>query len=240
MKIMVVNPNTSESMTGHIRAALLKIKRQDTELTVVCAEKGPITIESSYDESFAVPEALKLVKKANVEGYDAVIINAFSDPGLAAAREISDILVMGIEETTLHVASMLGAQFTILTPIKHRIPHKYSEVRRYKLEQWLASVRTTAMKVTDVDSDPDQAKTRILAAAKAAVEEDGAEVIILGCAAMVGYGDEISRALGVTALDPTAVTLKICEGMVDAGLVHSKRAFFAKPPLKEYKGVGQG
>jgi len=237
MKIMVVNPNTSESMTGHIRIELMKIKRQDTELTVVCAERGPITIESSYDESFAVPEALKLVKRANREGYDAVIINAFSDPGMAAAREISDILVLGIEETTMHVASMLGAKFTILTPIKHRIPHKYKEVRGYKLEQWLASVRTTAMKVTDVDSDPDQAKIRILEAARLAVEEDGAEVIILGCAAMVGYGDEISQALGVTALDPTAVTLKICEGMVDAKLVHSKLAFYAKPPLKEYKGL---
>jgi allantoin racemase len=237
MKLMVINPNTSVSMTNHIRSELMRIKRQDTELTVVCAEKGPVTIESTFDESFTVPETLKMVRQANKELYDAVIINAFSDPGLEAARQISDIFVAGIEETTLHVAAMLGSKFTILTPIKSRITHKYEEVRHYKLEQSLASVRTTAMAVADVDADPASAKARALEVAREAVEKDGAEVIILGCAAMVGYGEEISHELGVTVLDPTATTLKICEGIVDAKLVHSKRAFYATPVVGEYTGM---
>ena len=236
MKIMVINPNTSESMTTHIREELLKVKRQDTELTVICAEKGPETIESTYDESFAIPETLKLVERANRESYDAVIINAFCDPGLEAARQISDIFVAGIEETTLHIAAMLGAKFTILTPVKNRITHKYEEVRRYKLEQSLASVRTTAMAVTEVDSDPDRAKDRALEVAREAVEQDGAEVVILGCAAMLGFGEEISRELGVTVLDPTATTLKICEAIVDAKLMHSKSGLFARPVVKAYRG----
>lgn len=234
MKIMVINPNTSESMTGHIRTELTKIKRSDTELNVVCAEKGPLTIESSYDRSIAVPELLKLVKKANEDGNDGIIINDFGDPGLEAAREISSILVNGIEETVLHIAAMLGAKFSILTPVPNLIPNKYQEVRHYKLEQWLASVRTTGMKVTEVDSDPKKAKNRILEVAKLAVEEDGAEVIIMGCAAMLGYADEISKTLGVTVLDPSSITLKITEGMIDAGLVHSKRGLFGFPPEKEY------
>jgi len=235
MRIMVINPNTSESMTEHIRTELTKIKRGDTELNVVCAEKGPLTIESSYDRSLAVPELLKLVQKANKEKYDGVIINGFGDPGLESAREISDILIMGIEETVLHIASMLGAQFSILTPVRNLIPNKYQEVRHYKLEQWLASVRTTAMAVTEVDADPDKAKSRVMEAAKLAVEEDGAEVVIMGCAAMLGYAAEVSQSLGVTVLDPTATTLKITEGMIDAGIVHSKRGLFAFPPEKEYK-----
>jgi len=235
MKIMVINPNTSASMTDHIRAELSKIKRSDTELDVVCPEKGPLTIESSYDRSLAVPELLKLVKKANDEKYDGVIINGFGDPGLESAREISTILVSGIEETVLHIASMLGAKFSIMTPVKNLMPNKYQEVRHYKLEQWLASVRTTEMKVAEVDADPQRAKNKIMEVAKLAVEEDGAEVIILGCAAMLGYADEISRSLGVTVLDPTSVTLKITEGMIDAGIVHSKKGLFAAPPEKEYK-----
>lgn len=235
MKIMVINPNTSESMTGHIRTAMNKIKRSDTELTVVGLEKGPLTIESSYDRSIAIPEVLRLVKKANEEGIDGVIINGFGDPGLESAREISNILVNGIEETVLHIAAMLGASFTILTPVKNLIPNKHQEVRHYKLEQWLSSVRTTAMKVTEVDADPNHAKKRILEVAKQAVEEDGAEVIIMGCAAMLGYADEISRTLGVTVLDPSSTTLKITEGMIEAGIVHSKRGLFANPPEKEYK-----
>jgi len=235
MRIMVINPNTSESMTDHIRVELNKIKRDDTELVVVCAERGPLTIESSFDRSLAVPEILKLVKRANEEKYDGVIINGFGDPGLESAREISSILVCGIEETVLHIAAMLGSSFSILTPVRNLIPNKYQEVRHYKLEQWLSSIRTTEMKVTEVDSDPDRAKKRILEVAKLAVEEDGAEVIIMGCAAMLGYAEEISRGLGVTVLDPSSVTLKIAEGMIDAGVVHSKRALFATPPQKEYK-----
>ncbi len=118
MKIMVINPNTSESMTNHLREELNRIKRSDTELTVVCPDKGPETIESAYDEAYAIPPTLELVKKANREGYDAVILACFSDPGLEAAKEISEIPVIGIEESTLHVAAMLGARFSVMTPRK--------------------------------------------------------------------------------------------------------------------------
>ena len=89
MRIMIINPNTSISMTDHIREELMPLKRSDTELTVTCPDKGPETIESAYDEAFATPPTLGLVKKANLEGYDAVVLACFSDPGLHAAREIS-------------------------------------------------------------------------------------------------------------------------------------------------------
>ena len=71
MRILVINPNTSVSMTDHIREALIPIKRKDTELTVVCPDRGPETIESAYDEAYAIPPTLELVSKANEEGYDA-------------------------------------------------------------------------------------------------------------------------------------------------------------------------
>ncbi len=232
MKIMVINPNTSESMTENMRRNLLRIKGEDTELVVTCPDQGPETIDSSYDAALTVPPTLQLVQKANKEGFDAVIIAAFSDPGLEAAREISDILVVGIEEVTLHVAAMLCGKFTVLTPIKNRIPHKYKEVQNYKLDPWLASVRTTDMTVADTDANTKLAKSRILEVAHQAVEEDGAEIIILGCAAMVGYHEDISRELGIVVLDPTTVTLKICEALIDAKLTHSKKALYAKPPIK--------
>ena len=101
MKILVINPNTSQSMTNHILKALTPIKRTDTELTVTRPERGPETIESAYDEAFATPPTLDLVKKANQERYDAVIIACFSDPGLDAAKEISDIPVIGISNVRL-------------------------------------------------------------------------------------------------------------------------------------------
>jgi allantoin racemase len=238
MNIMVINPNSSEEMTHHLEKELMQIKRADTELSVVCPSTGPISIESNYDAVIAASCMLPLVREANTKGYDAVIIACFSDPGIEAAKEISDILVVGIQEVSLHVAAMLGAKFTILTPLEKRIPAKEYEVRRYKLEQALASVRPLGMTVAETDANPAKTKARILEVAKKAVEEDGAEVIVLGCAGMVGYAAEVERQLGIKVIDPSSVTLKICEGMVDAGLKHAKRAFYATPPAKLFKGMG--
>jgi allantoin racemase len=235
MKIFVINPNTSESMTDHIREALMAVKRSDTELTVTCPSKGPDTIESAYDEAYAIPPTLELVKKANAEGYDAVILACFSDPGLEAAKEISAIPVVGIEEATLHMAAMLGAKFSIMTPRKQRIASKREHVHMRGLAHFLASVRSLDLSVAETDADPAKTKRRLMEVANAAVETDGAEVIIMGCAGMAGYAEEIEQALNIKVLDPAAVALKTAEAMADLGLTHSKVGLFAAPPEKEFR-----
>jgi allantoin racemase len=159
---MVINPNTSESMTRHLRIELERIKRADTELRVVCPEKGPEAIESAYDEAHAIPPTLELVKKANEEDYDAVILACFSDPGLEAAKEISEIPVVGIEESTLHMAAMLGARFTILTPRRERIPSRRDHVHMRGMDHFLASVRSLDLSVAETDADPAKTKKRVL------------------------------------------------------------------------------
>jgi len=235
MKIMIINPNTSESMTEHIRKEAEKIKRPDTVLTVLCPDKGPETIESAYDEAYAVPPTLELVRRANREGYDAVILACFSDPGLEAAKEVSKIPIVGIEEATLHMAAMLGARFSIMTPRKERIPMRTEHVHLRGLSHFLASVRSLDLSVAETDRYPERTKQRVFEVAQKAAEEDEAEVIILGCAGMAGYAPELEAKLNIRVLDPTAVALKIAEAMVDLGLTHSKRALFAFPPEKVFK-----
>ena len=235
MRIMIINPNTSISMTDHIREKLIPLKRSDTELTVTCPDKGPETIESAYDEAFATPPTLELVRKANVEGYDAVVLACFSDPGLHAAREISSIPVIGIEESSLHMAAMLGAKFSIMTPRKTRIAAKHEEVHIRGMDYFLASVRSLDLSVAETDADPEKTKQRIFEVAKKAVQEDGAEVIILGCAGMAGYAPELEKKLKIKIIDPTAVALKIAEAIVDLGLTHSKTGLYATPPEKVFK-----
>jgi allantoin racemase len=234
MKIMVINPNTSISMTDHLRKELGQIKRPDTELTVFCPDKGPETIESAYDEAMATPPTLELVRKANREGYDAVILACFSDPGLEAAKEISQIPVIGIEESSLHMAAMVGAKFTVITPRKQRIASKREHVHLRGLKHFLASVRSLDLSVAETDADPEKTKRRVLEVGKQAVE-DGAEVIILGCAGMAGYGPEIESKLKIKVIDPSAVALKVAEALVDLGLTHSKIWLFATPPEKPFK-----
>jgi len=235
MRIFVINPNTSESVTAHVRHELEKIKRPDTELTVVNPEHGPVSIESVYDEALATPPTLELVRQANQEGYDAIVLACFSDPGLDAAKEISEIPVIGIEEATLHVAAMLGHKFSITTTGRNRVPTREIHVRLRNVETAYASALVMDMPVLEMDAQPEKAKARILALAREAIKAQGAEVIILGCAGLAGYAEDIERELGVVVLDPSSVGLKIAEAIVDLGLSHSKVGRFAQPPAKEIK-----
>ena len=243
MKIMVINPNTSKSMTQHLEHVLSKIKGPDTELTVVCPDEGPETIECAYDEAWSVMPTLKLIERANRENYDACILACFSDPGLEQAREISNILVTGIEEISMHMAAMMGAKFSVMTLNQERVPSKEMHARRFRLEESLASVRPIGLSVAETDDDPVRAKALILETARKAVEEDGAEVIILGCAGMAGYADDIVATLGVPVIDPSSVALKITEGMVAAGLKQSKKGYYSIPPkIRRAQGekIGSG
>jgi allantoin racemase len=230
MKILVINPNSSASMTDHLREVLNRIKRSDTELTVVSVPSAPQTIESAFDEALAIPPTLDCVKRANEEGYEAIVLACFSDPGLAAAKEVSKIPVIGIAESTLHVASMLGAKFSILTTRKERIASKREYVFLKGLEHFLASVRSLDLSVAEADSDTQKTKRRIFEETEKAISDDGAEVIILGCAGMAGYNAEIESKLQVRILDPAAVALKVAEAMVDLGITHSKLGLFSNPP----------
>lgn len=230
MKIMIINPNSSLEMTAHLDRVLNKIKGEHTELTVTCPSNGPLAIESSYDEAMCAPGVLELVKKANEEKYDAVILACFSDPALEQAREISDILVTGIEEISLHVAAMLGSKFTVLTMTDKRVPSKEAHVRRFKLEGSLASVRPLGMSVAEIEADEKRACAQILKVAKEAAEKDGAEVIVLGCAGMAGYADVVRSDLGMEVIDPSSLALKVTEALVAAGMKQSKRGYYSYPP----------
>ena len=230
MKIMIINPNSSLEMTAHLDRVLNKIKGEHTELTVTCPPNGPLANESSYDEAMCAPGVLELVKKANEEKYDAVILACFSDPALEQAREISDILVTGIEEISLHVAAMLGSKFTVLTMTDKRVPSKEAHVRRFKLEGSLASVRPLGMSVAEIEADEKRACAQILKVAREAAEKDGAEVIVLGCAGMAGYADVVRSDLGMEVIDPSSLALKVTEALVAAGMKQSKRGYYSYPP----------
>ena len=133
------------------------------------------------------------------------------------------------------VAAMLGARFSIMTPRRQRIPNRKEHVHMRGMDHFLASVRSLDLSVAETDADPERTKKKVLEVARLAAEEDGAEIIILGCAGMAGYAPELESKLGVKVLDPSAVALKVAEAMADLGLRHSKLGLFAPPPEKKFK-----
>lgn len=232
MNITVINPNSSAAMTDRIRRELIPLAAAGTRLEVVSPARGPAAIESATDEACAIPLLLSLAEEAAAGGADAVIIACFADPGLDAARELLSIPVVGLEEAALHVAAMLGHRFTILTARRTRVPAKYEHVARVRLERFLASVRPLDMGVLEMEEDPQRAAARLLEVGRAAVSEDGAEVLVLGCAGLAGHAEAVTRALGVAVVDPLPVALKTAEMLAGLGLRHSKRAFYALPPSR--------
>ena len=204
----------------------MRIKRADADIAVVPTLGAPSAIESARDAAQVAPLVLERIKQASKESYDAIIIACFSDPGLQAAREISDVLVLGIAETSLHIAAMLGHRFTVLTPLEKRIPSKEREVRYYGLGTALASVRALGLTVQETDINSERTKERILAVAQQAIIEDGAEVIVLGCAGMAGYAEDIEKELNIVVIDPMTLTFKICEALVDLRVHHSKKRLY--------------
>jgi allantoin racemase len=235
MRILIINPNTSQSMTDKIGVVANQVSREDTDITVVCPESGPVTIESSYDEAYAIGPTIDLVRAALQEDYDAVILACFCEIGVEAAREIATVPVFGLEEVTLATAITLGNKFGVLTEKRPRVAMKERHVRRYGLLKRMASIRPLELSVAELDREPERTKAAGMDLAQRMVEEDGAEVIIMGCAAMAGYSDEIERELGVPVLDPMTTAVKFVEAIVDMGQTHSRVGLYAPPAPKEFK-----
>jgi allantoin racemase len=234
MKLYVLNPNTSKLVTERVADAVHAVARVETQVEVAQIPHGPESLESYYDESLAAPFILEAVKNANKEGYDAVILAAFCDPALEATKEVSQIPVYGIEEAAFSVALLLGNKFGILTEKKHKEAVKMQHIRKHGLEQRFAGVRALNMGVVEIAADPENVKMKGIAVCRQLIEEDGAEVIILGCASMAGYSEDIQASLGVPVLDPVAITFKLVEGLTEMGIRHSKIGLYATPAPKKF------
>jgi len=235
MKICAVIPILKKREFEEITYKELKsAARPDVEVTVVSIEKGPASIESMYEEEVAAPWILQKVKEAEEKGFDAVIIDCMGDPALEAAREIVSIPVVGPCESSMMVASMLGDKFSVVTILKRLIPLFWRKVKRYGLESKVASVRSIEVPVLELEENREKVKAALMEESRKAIEEDGADVIILGCTGLIGMAEELKEGLGVPVVDPGITPLKVAEILVDLKLSQSK-VVYPKPPEKEIR-----
>lgn len=235
MKICAIIPILKERTFEEITYKELKAAaRPDVDITVVSLEKGPASIESAYEEEVAAPWILQRVREAEKNGFDAVIIDCMGDPALEAAREVVDIPVVGPCQSSMMVASVLGDRFSVVTVLRRLTPLFWRMVREYGVEEKIASVRSVEVPVLELEERRDEVKAALLRESKKAIEEDGADVIILGCTGMVGMARELQESLGVPVVDPGIVPLKLAEMLVDLKLSQSK-VVYPMPPQKEIR-----
>jgi len=240
MKVKVINPNTTAEMTEDICKSAHYFSRPDTEIICVNPEAGPVTIEGFYDEYMALPGLFEgLLKSEKEDKVDAYVVACFGDPGLYALRELTEKPVVGIAESSMMLAGFVAAKFAIVT-IMPRIRMMLEElVKRVGLEHRLASIRTPNLKVLDFMNDFEGCKKILIEEAKDTIEKDYAEAIILGCAGMAGFADEVERAVNVPVFDAVASAIKVAEALVDMGMKTSKVLSYQRPEKKEFKGMAE-
>lgn len=204
-----------------------------TEVEVLAVDEGPASIESMYEEYLSIPPTARLLRSVEAGGVDAAIIGCFGDPGLDGLREISEIHVVGPAGASVALATTLGHRFSFVTVTATIVP----ALRRLAWEAGaadaLASVRYVDIPVLQLNKDHDAAVSAMLAEGRRSVEQDDADVLVLGCMSMgfLDVAERMTAELGVPVINPAKAALKLGEATVAQGLRHSRRAYLTPPKL---------
>jgi len=230
MRILVVNPNTTASMTRKIGAAATRAASPGTEIVALNPQTGPVSIEGYYDEAISVPGLLDVLR-ANPDA-DGVVVACFDDTGLDAARCLTTAPVIGIGEAGFHFASVLSNKFSVVTTLSRSVPAIEHNLVRYGLVHRCARVRASDVPVLDLEKGDADSRAKIAREIRLAIDEDRAEAIVLGCAGMTDLAASFAEEFGLPVLDGVACAIAMTEGIARIGLTTSKFGGYASPIRK--------
>ena len=232
MRILVINPNSTVSMTEKIGACARRFASPGTEITAVNPSDAPVSIEGHYDEAMCQRGLLGEVKKGEAAGYDGFVIACFDDTGLGACREVATGPVLGICEAAMHAASMLGTGFSVVTTLPRSVPIIEELALRYGMERRCRKVRAADIPVLALEENGGAAKEKVREEILRAVREDGSDTVLLGCAGMADLTEWLSKESGVPVIDGVVAAVRMIEALVGAGLKTSKVGAYATPREK--------
>jgi len=236
MKILLINPNTTQGMTDAMAQAARAVAAPGTEIVATQPSFGPVSIESHYDEAVAAAGVAEQVRKALAWRPDAVVVACFGDPGLDAARELTDAPVLGIAEAAFHAATMLATGFSVVTTMTRTCIMAERLVQRYGMGPQCRGIHGTDIPVLDLECCSPDTLQQIEDAARAALLRDRSGAIVLGCGGMAPLCAQLSQRLGVPVVDGVSVAVKFAEGLVSLGLRTSQHGDYASPPPKPFTG----
>jgi allantoin racemase len=216
VRILIINPNSDPGMTRTIEEAGRAFAGGAFDVACLPTPGAPRFIDTYEDQALAAPGMAKLLR-ANHEAFDAFVVACHCDPNLDLMKEIGRKPVVGIGEASMKMATMLGHRFSVLSTAARSIPNKEALIERYGLRGQMASVR--APETEGLEGDLEE---RFFRAGRAAIDEDGAEVIVLGCAGLAGLDKRLQARLGVPVLDGVVCALIMASGMARYGVATSK------------------
>ncbi|KWZ45823.1 Asp/Glu racemase [Burkholderia savannae] len=236
MKIKLINPNTTQRMTDAMGRCAREVASAGTAIVAVSPTMGPPSIEGHYDEALATPGLLAEVAAGERDGFDGYVIACFGDPGLYAARELARGPVVGIAEAAMHAASVLAPGFSVVTTLARTCGMAWHLAERYGMKRFCRNVRATDVAVLDLDRPGSAACRVIVDECRRALDEDGADAIVLGCAGMAEFAHEIEAAIGAPVVEGVTAAVKWAEALIALKLATAKRGDFARPLAKRYDG----
>jgi len=239
MKILVLNPNMSQSMTDGLATVARRAATPGTQIVTATARSGFPYISSRAEAQVAGGIALDMIAEhlsGTAADIDAVVIAAFGDPGLLAARELFDIPVVGMAEAAMLSACMLGHRFCFVTFTRHLAPWYEESVAQAGLMGRFAGVRTPAASFRSVDTVQDELFDELRSLAEHAVKEDGVDVVVLGGAPLAGLAQRITGAAAVL-VDPITAAIGQAETLVRLSPRGAHAGSFTRPPGKANVGL---
>jgi len=205
MRLLLINGNTIAAMTDRLVAAAQRMAGDGIEVSGATARFGGRYIATRATYAIAGHAALDAYAE-HAEGADAVLLACFGDPGLAALREIADVPVIGMAEAACREAARRG-RFAIVTGGAAWRPMLEELVATLGLADRLAAIRTVAPTGREIAADPTASAGMLAAECRAAAVEDGAEVVILGGAGLVGLAELIAAEVPVPLIDGLAAAV---------------------------------
>jgi Asp/Glu/hydantoin racemase len=236
MRLLLINPNISDSVSDLIGAEARRSAAEDTEIEVLTAPFGVAYIETRFEALIGAYAAAQLAAEHHAR-FDAVIVAAFGDPGLPGLREALPVPVTGLTEAALAGACLLGQRFSIVA-ISQRIRAWYREtVEHCGLAGRLASIRGLDEGLADIGTVQVDQGERLVALAERCVDDDGADVIVLAGAPLAGLARSLAGRLPVPAVDGVSCAVRHAETLVRLAPGKARRGSFAVPPVKPNRGL---
>jgi allantoin racemase len=236
IKIIVPIPMDQEGVANRASQLPTEMIRDGYDVEFVAVSWGAALGDSYYDTMLMDMSVFEAGLKAEDEGFDAVCIDTVSDSGLYALRSRLSIPVFGPGQAAVHAACMLGHKFSIITMWDEWF-HLYKKIlTEYKLEARCASLRSIKTRPDLEELLAGKIFQKLEDASRQAIEEDGADVIVLGSTTMHQSHAHLEGVLPVPVINPGQICYKFCEVFLELGLSHSKTAF-PPPEMPNDEGV---
>ncbi|MFE9808165.1 aspartate/glutamate racemase family protein [Streptomyces sp. NPDC005548] len=235
MRILVINPNTTEAMTQAIAKTAQEFASPGTEVVPLTPLFGADGIDSNFESLLSAVAVMDRVATYD-RPFDAVVMAGFGEHGREGLQEITDVPIIDIAEASAHVALLIGRRYSVVTTLDRSIGAIEDRLLTAGLADRCASVRSVGMGTLEFDQNPEAGMAAIVEEARRAVEDDRAEVICLGCGGMAGLDQAITAALGVPVVDPVAAGIRLAEALVGLGLGTSKVCTYAPLEAKTILG----